>query len=116
MTPIPPSMGGARTNSETGLRLVAKTEAPKPEARRVSPLDKNAHIRRILGEHHEDLQQHDHVLGIHQGVLQSHAELHHRQAEAREGLKALLEIRGDTQTEPLRRGFVGRLRWLFTGR
>lgn len=45
-----------------------------------------------------ELKAHRDVLGVHQGVLQGHAELHQR-------TQALLS-----------RTFWGRLRWLFTGK
>jgi hypothetical protein len=94
---------------------------------RVSPLDKHAHLRRTIEGLYADQQRSDEVLRVFQGVLQKHADLHSVQANAREDLRRMLERQIDnafstlnigisSETAVLHRGFLGRLRWLLTGK
>jgi hypothetical protein len=98
-----------------------------PPTFRVSPLDKHAHLRRAVADLYADQQRSDEVLRVFQGVLQKHADLHSVQANAREDLRRMLERQIDnafstlnigisSETAVLHRGFLGRLRWLLTGK
>lgn len=89
--------------------LVDKKPSNVVPFERVSPLDKHAHVRRTVEEHHEALQ-------VHQHVLQGYAQLHGAHAERTAQLKTVVDTRLDVLEKLMTRGFLGRLRWLFTGK
>lgn len=113
---------------DIAARLQSEQPTP-PETIRVASLDKHAHLRRTVEDLYADQQRGEAALRLHQRTLQRHAELHKVQANAREELRRKLEARikavekhADNidaaqleRLEPLHRGFLGRVRWLFTG-
>lgn len=103
------------------------TEGTKPPVFRVSPLDKNAHLRRTVEQLWDDQQRAEAALRLHQRELARHQAILGLQTEAREALRlmmakhaadlcALLRDQVNNDIAPLHRSFLGRLRWLFLGR
>lgn len=122
MTPLPTELDGEQVSPELAAAIAQgqRDDESKPPTIRVSPLDKHAHIRRAVEEHHD-------VIAVHHQMLLKHAELHQIQANARAALERKLTAEyydlykratseTHNETEPLRRSFFGRLRWLLTGK
>lgn len=100
-------------------QLIATRAEPSRPSNVVS-LDKHAHLRRTVEEHHEALQ-------VHQTVLQKHAEAHGVHVTAREAMKQQIDLAFMRERDitaaaikdyalPRGLGFLGRLRWLLTGK
>ena len=125
---------GVMPPGELEAALNSDQPAPAPPTYRVSPLDKHAHLRRVVEDLYADQQRSEEALRVHQAVLQKHADLHRVQATAREDLRRMLEARLKavehhvdivdkrllalaSEADALANsGFLGRLRWLLTGK